>query len=260
MKTRSLLMICSSALFILAGCSSNRQTSSLPLTSGTQAPTPQATQAASPPAATPVTLPTDQTTQPATTVTASQPASSATPMAGAASTTPSPPTTTSNRALKNRLTNTCDLLNSNDLAKILVTGELEREPVQTNPVNHPVFSSEQVPATEVNCVFYEFHNPGKKDQELLQVTYWVDLPGQGTNSAAWQKAWTDAAQAGQPVSGVGEQAFLSKDGEMSFSQDGLYFTLQIVDTSRTAQQNQQIGRQIAADMLANLALMQKSGG
>jgi len=162
-------------------------------------------------------------------------------------------------SLSARLTNTCDLLNSNDLAKILVTGELEREPVQTNPVDHPVFSTENVPATEVTCVFYEFHSPGKKDQELLQVTYWLDLPGQGASATAWQKAWTDAIQTGQPVSGIGDQAFRSQNGELSFKQGSLYFTLQVVDTSRTAQQNDQITRQVASDMLNNLATMEKAG-
>ncbi len=256
MKNKSLLILCTTALFLLAGCSSNRQTSSLPLTGVTQAPTKQASKATAPPAGTQVTIPTEQITQTAVTAVPSQPASSATPIAGSASTTPSFPASTMSGALKNRLTNTCDLLNSNDLAKILVTGELEAEPVKTNPVDHPVFSNVQVPATEVTCIFYEFHNPGKKDQELLQVTYWVDLPGQGATSAAWQKAWSDAAQAGQPVRGIGEQAFQNKDGELSFSQDGLYFTLQIVDTSRTAQQNQQITDQVASDMLNNLASMQ----
>lgn len=265
---RNFLVFVGAIFFLsLAGCTAGNSSAQLPITGGTQTPiqqSPVGTAAVTaaptqPPTSAPTAMATQsQTTAP--TAMATQ-GSAATPQATSSpSATSGAPAPTINQALATRLTNTCGLLNSNDLAKILTTGELVKEPVQASPVNHPIFSSANVSATEVNCVYYEFHNPGKKDQELLQVTYWLDLPGQGVSSAAWQKAWTDAAQAGQPVSGIGAGAFTNSSGELVFEQDNLYFTLQIVDTSRTTAQNAQIQQQVASDMLNNLASMQKSGG
>ena len=258
MNGKSLIFFCTAILFSLAGCTATRQPASLPQTGGTQTAAQQTPVGTilSPTAALPsaeVTAKPVQATTPVVTMMPTQsPGTSPAATLPAQAVSPTPVITPS---LAARLTNTCDLLSSNDLAKILVTGELEREPVQANPVDHPVFSTENVPATEVTCVYYEFHNPGKKNQELLQVTYWLDLPGQGASATAWQKAWTDAAQAAQPISGIGDQAFLSQNGELSFKQGSLYFTLQVVDTSRTAEQNADITRQLANDMLQNLALM-----
>jgi len=261
MNKRPLIFLGAVIFFSLAGCTASRQTASLPQTGKTQSPvqqTPLSTvlsSIAAPPPGGATVEPTQAPTLTATMV-ATQPPGTSPAVTPAPGTSPTPPV---NPALAARLTNTCDLLSSHDLAKILVTGELEREPVQTNQVDHPLFSAENVPATEVTCVYYEFHNPGKKNQELLQVTYWLDLPGQGASATAWQKAWMDAAQAAQPVSGIGDQAFLSQYGELSFKQGSLYFTLQVVDTSRTAQQNDQITHQVANDMLNNLATMQIPG-
>jgi hypothetical protein len=260
---KKFLVFISAVLFLsLAGCSASKPSSQLPATGGTQFATqqPQAGTAAATSA--PTQPPTAAPTQPPTsapTAQATQPAASTPQVTGSPSGTSSSSAPLITPALAARLSNTCDLLNSHDLAKILVTGELVKEPVQTTPLDHPIFSTAKIPVTEVNCVYYEFHNPGKKDQELLQVTYWLDLPGQGVSSAAWQKLWTEAAKAGQPVSGIGAGAFTSNNDELTFEQDKLYFTLQIVDTSRTKAQNAQIQQQIAQDMLTNLASIQNSG-
>jgi hypothetical protein len=237
MNRKYLIFFGALILISLAGCTAGSSSAALPQTGGTR-----------PSQATPLgtSVATNGPTRPATTAPATA-APQPSPTMPGATTQPSEPPVTSGLSpdLTARLTNTCGLLNSNDLASILVTGELE---------------TENVPATEVNCVYYEFHNPGKKDQELLQVTYWLDLPGQGVSGAAWRKVWTDATQKGQQVSGIGDQAFVSSDGELSFKQGSLYFTLEIVDTSRSAQQNVQISHRLAADMLKNLASMQNSGG
>jgi hypothetical protein len=204
---------------------------------------------------------------------------SALPSIAAPTATASPtPGVAVNPALVNQLSNNCNLVNSQDLASIFGTGELEREPVKDATVDHPAFSTENVPANEVTCVMYEFHNPGKTTEELLQVTYWVDTPGQGAPGAnalahtartgalahtartsAWQRAWADAAQSGQAVSGIGDQAFFSQTGQLVFRQGGLYFTLELVDTSQTASWIEQVSRQVAKDMLQHLASLTAAG-
>ena len=218
-------------MFSLAGCVGGVKTGQVPETEGIPAPSQQ-------PAA----------------GTAARPAVTAQPATG----TPVPIPVV-NPALAARLSNTCDLLNSADLASILSTGELQREPVKTSPVKHPVFSTQNVPATEITCLFYEFHNPGKKNEELLQVTYWVDLPGQVAWLAPWQQIWKGAAKSGKNVAGIGDQAFVSSNSRLTFKKSSLYFTLEVVDTSRSADQRMQIARQLAGDMLKRLAAMQASG-
>jgi hypothetical protein len=154
--------------------------------------------------------------------------------------------------LANQLTNSCILLNSHDLARILATNELARDPVTVKAFDHPIFSEQPVSVNEVSCRFYEFHNPRKAGEELLQVTYWVDIPGQGVSSEAWRQSWLQAAASGQMVSGIGEQAFQGENGRLTFEQGNLYFTVEIVDPSRSAAQNEQISRLVAVDMIQRL--------
>jgi len=249
MNKKILVFVSAVFFLLLAGCSGSTPSGQLPGTGGTQSPTQQSQAGTTAATTAPNQAPAAAPTQPA----------ASTPEATTSPSTSGAPAPNINPVLATRLSNTCDLLNSNDLAKILVTGELVKEPVQTTPVEHPIFSTANVPVTEVNCVYYEYHNPGKKDQELLQVTYWLDMPGQGVADSAWQNVWSEAVKNGQPLSEIGTDAFTGSNGELTFKQDNFYFTLQIVDTSRTTAQNAQIQQQIAKDMLNNLALMQKSG-
>jgi predicted small lipoprotein YifL len=215
--------------------------------------------AGKPPAQIPGTQAATNTAQPATTATEPSlvaPDASATRPAPGSTSSSLPPV---DPAVAAQLTNTCGLLNSQDLATILVTGELVKEPVQVSQVGHPIFTTQPAPADEVTCVFYEFHNPGKSTQELLQVTYWVDMPGQEASAAAWGLAWSQAAQAGQAVTGAGDQAFFDSNGRLTFRQGDLYFTVEIVDTSRTPEQRSQIAKQVAADMLQHLAALPGAG-
>ncbi|MEJ2555173.1 MAG: hypothetical protein P8186_02855 [Anaerolineae bacterium] len=124
-------------------------------------------------------------------------------------------------------------------------------------VNHLVFSKATISATESSCVYYVFHEPGSKDMELLQVTYWVDRPDQAAPSA-WAQVWVDArATAAQAVSGIGDGAFYH-DGRLTFKKGSLYVTIEIVDTnlntdtSAGAHQQIEMEKRIALDTLSRL--------
>jgi hypothetical protein len=155
------------------------------------------------------------------------------------------------------LTNNCDLLDSHELAGFFSTAEVVLPTPQVSQVSQPVFSNQTVPATEVSCVFYVFHNPGSKDMVLLQVTYWLDLPDQASSSA-WSQVWTDASsQAAQSVHGIGEAAFY-QDGRLSFKQGNLYVTVETIGTQVSTQtpagvqQQLDTEKKIALDMLSRL--------
>jgi hypothetical protein len=126
-------------------------------------------------------------------------------------------------------------------------------------VNHTIFSTETVSATESSCVYYVFHRPGKKDEKFLQATYWVDIPDQAMSSG-WAQVWADAeARAAQTVPGVGGGAFYD-NGLLTFESSGIYVTIGIVDTDlntdTSAGVNQQIEmeKQIALDAQGRLAV------
>ena len=106
--------------------------------------------------------------------------------------------------------NSCRLINSNDLAHLFPPhNEIVRDPPTTGPVSHPPFSDAAAAGTETNCTFYDFHQPGKLDGWMYQVTYLIDVPDSGT-SQAWNQAWEAAkAKSAQPVSGLGDEAFVS---------------------------------------------------
>jgi hypothetical protein len=156
-----------------------------------------------------------------------------------------------------RLMNSCDLLNSRDVASLFSSAEVEGPRHRVSQVNHLVFSKATISATESSCVYYVFHEPGSKDMELLQVTYWVDIPDQAAPSA-WAQVWVDArAKAAQAVSGIGDGAFYH-DGRLTFKKGSLYVTIEIVDTNlntdTSAGANQQIEmeKRIALDTLSRL--------
>ncbi|HZD58770.1 MAG TPA: hypothetical protein VE136_18710 [Anaerolineales bacterium] len=152
------------------------------------------------------------------------------------------------------LTNNCGLLGSRELASFFPSAEVVVPTPQVSQVKRTVFSTESVSAREVSCVYLVFYHPGKKDQVLLQVTYWVDLPDQITSSV-WSQVWADAAsKATQAVAGVGDQAFF-EDGRLSFKKGSVYVTVEAVDTQINTQtpagenQQRQQEKKIALDAL-----------
>ncbi len=156
-----------------------------------------------------------------------------------------------------RLMNSCNLLNSRDVASLFSSAEVEGPKHQVSQVNHLVFSTETISATESSCIYYVFYKPGSKDMELLQVTYWVDIPDQAAPSA-WAQVWVDArSKAVQAVSGIGDDAFYN-DGRLTFKKGSLYVTIEIVGTNlktdSSAGVNQQIEmeKRIALDALSRL--------
>ena len=162
---------------------------------------------------------------------------------------PSPP---SEGATNYRLTNNCSLLNSRDIASFYSSAEVMAPVHKVSQVNHVVFSTESISATESSCIDYAFHKPGSKDMELLQVTYWVDIPGQATSSA-WAKVWTDARlKATQAVPNIGEDAFYH-NGRLTFKEGDVYVTLEAVgtnlntDTQAGVTQQIEIEKQLALD-------------
>jgi hypothetical protein len=162
------------------------------------------------------------------------------------------------------LTNQCTFLNSRDLAELFTPPTSEKVgPVHTvGSVNHTVFSSETVSATESSCVYYVFHRPGKKDEQFLQVTYWVDVPNQATPGAWAQLGANARAKGAQPVSGIGGNAFY-ENGMLTFENGNAYVTIGIIDTSLNlatpAGANQEIAmeKQLALHAQGSLKAMEK---
>jgi hypothetical protein len=155
------------------------------------------------------------------------------------------------------LMNSCDLLNSRDAASLFSSAEVEGPRHQVSQVNHLVFSTATISATESSCVYYVFHEPGSKDMELLQITYWVDIPDQAAPSA-WAQVWVDArSKAARAVSGIGDGAFYH-DGRLTFKKGSLYVTIEIVgtnlntDTSAGVNQQIEMEKRIALDALSRL--------
>jgi hypothetical protein len=155
------------------------------------------------------------------------------------------------------LMNSCDLLNSRDVASLFSSAEVEGPRHQVSQVNHLVFSTATISATESSCVYYVFHEPGSKDMELLQITYWVDIPDQAAPSA-WAQVWVDArSKAARAVSGIGDGAFYH-DGRLTFKKGSLYVTIEIVgtnlntDTSAGVNQQIEMEKRIALDALSRL--------
>jgi hypothetical protein len=159
------------------------------------------------------------------------------PSSGAEGKIPAPTATPTNQATVGpseatlaRLMNSCNLLTSRDVASLFSSAEVEGPKHQVSQVNHLVFSTAAISATESSCIYYVFHEPGSKDMELLQVTYWLDIPEQATPSA-WAQVWVDASsKAGQTVSGIGDGAFYN-DGRLTFKKSSLYVTIEIVGTT-----------------------------
>jgi hypothetical protein len=156
------------------------------------------------------------------------------------------------------LTEGCTLLNSRDVASLFSTAEVEGPRHQVSQVSHPIFSTESISATESSCIYDVFHRPGTKEQEFLEVTYWLDLPGPHVTPPAWAQVWaTTRASAAQQVSGVGDAAFYD-NGTLSFKKGTMYVTIEIIGTgvnpgtSAGAAQQLQMETQIALDAVGRL--------
>ena len=158
-----------------------------------------------------------------------------------------------------QLTSQCTLLDSQDLSGLFTPATSEKiGPMHTvGPVNHTIFSPETISATESSCVYYVYHRPGKADEKFLQVTYWVDAPDQAT-PRAWAQLGADArAKAAQTVSSIGGNAFY-ENGMLTFENGNNYVTIGIIDTelntATPAGVNQQIAmeKQLALDVQSRL--------
>lgn len=92
---------------------------------------------------------------------------------------------------------------------------------------------------------------------MLQLTYWVDVPDQGSSQAAEQAFANAKSKAAQTISGIGEDVFFNK-GRLTFKKGDVYVTVEgintSVDTTTSAGLDQQIEteKQIAADILGRL--------
>ncbi len=181
------------------------------------------------------------------------PAQTPTPQAGMTPTaSTATPSLSSTGAPDARLTSNCLLLDSRDIASLFSSAEVMKPVYQLSQVNHVIFSAENISATESSCINYAFHQPGSKDGEMLQVTYWVDVPDRATASA-WARIWTDArSKAAQAVPGIGEDAFYDH-GRLTFKEGNAYVTLEAVgsklnaDTQAGAAQQIAIEKQLALD-------------
>jgi hypothetical protein len=152
---------------------------------------------------------------------------------------------------------TCTLLSSRDAASLLTTAEIEGPDHKRAEVNHTIFSTQPISATESSCIYYVFHRPGHTDQKLLQITYWLDVRGQAT-AAAWDQVWTAArSNAAQAVSGIGDGAFYN-DGRLSFKKGSLYVTIEIITAGQDyniapgSAQQLDLEKQVALFMLPNM--------
>lgn len=208
----------------------------------------QAPVQATPPAPTPTSL-TESAGVPVT-------ASTATPAAASTPETPLPSANTLHSP------NSCNLIDSSDLAHLFTTAETNREPPEFSPVSKPAFSDAasegaQSAGKETTCVFYTFHQPGSQNGWMLQVTYRVDVP-EPSAVQGWNQAWTDAkAKSGQPVSGLADDAFAS-GAKLAIKKGDIYLTFEAIDTrldektSSGAQQLLTYEKQLAAAALARL--------
>ena len=153
---------------------------------------------------------------------------------------------------------TCNLLNSRDVDSLFSTAEVVGPVHKVDQVNHLIFSTEPISATESSCVYYVFHRPGKTDEKFLQITYWLDVSDQVTSSA-WAHVGADAmAKAAQTVPGVGGGAFYDNN-LLTFENGGMYVTIGIVDTDLNTDTSAgvrlliEMEKQIALDAQSRLA-------
>ena len=154
------------------------------------------------------------------------------------------------------LINSCELLDSRDLANLFTSHtEVILPKPQTNDVEHPIFSIGHASGTETSCIYYAFYHPGLKSEAMLQVNYWLDVPAPNASVQAWSQDWAQAkAVATQNISGLGNEAFFN-NGQLTFKMDNWYVTVEATETdldlTTSVGVNQQIAieKQLAVDML-----------
>lgn len=166
----------------------------------------------------------------------------------------SPTETTFNTLIYN-----CKLLDSHDLASFFPShAEVVLPEPQVTHVDHPIFSTGNAPGTETSCVYYTFHLPGSKEEVVLQVTYWLDLPASTAPAETWSQEWAQAkAQAEQIIPALGDEAFFY-NGRMTFKTNDLYVTVEATETNLDpntpagVDKQLAIEKQIALDILGRL--------
>lgn len=176
-------------------------------------------------------------------------------ISGCATATPSPAYLMTQTAATT-LVNSCELLNSRDLASLFTSHtEVILPKPQVHPVEHPIFSKGHASGTETTCVYYAFYHPGSKSEVMLQVNYWLDVPASYASPEFWTDDWTQAkSRATQTISDLGKGAFF-KDGQLSFKMDNWYVTVEATETdldlTTSVGVNQQVAleKQLAIDML-----------
>jgi hypothetical protein len=174
---------------------------------------------------------------------------------GCATASPSPSYIMTQTAA-NTVIDTCDLLNSRDLANLFTShAEVILPKPQINDVEHPIFSTGHASGTETSCVYYAFYLPGSKSEVMLQVNYWLDVPAPTASAEAWSQDWAQAKSvATQTISGLGNEAFFN-NGQLTFKMDNWYVTVEATETDLDLKTpvgvNQQVAieKQIAIDML-----------
>lgn len=179
-------------------------------------------------------------------------------VSGGTSATPAPQTVPTESNVE-RLSKSCDLLNSRDLASFFTShAEVMLPQPQIRQVDHPIFSTGNAPGTETSCVYYTFHLPGSSTEVVLQVNYWVEIPASSAASQAWAQDWAQAKSKDvQALSGIGDDAFCN-NGRLNFKKGDLYMTIEAQETDLDLKTptgvNKQltIEKQVALDMLNRL--------
>lgn len=174
---------------------------------------------------------------------------------GCATATPSPSYIMTQTAA-NTLIDTCNLLDSRDLANLFTSHtEVILPKPQINDVEHPIFSKGHASGTETSCIYYAFFHPGLKSEVMLQVNYWLDVPAPNASAQAWSQDWTQAKSvATQNISNLGNEAFFN-NGQLTFKMDNWYVTVEATETDLDLKTpvgvNQQVAieKQLAIDML-----------
>jgi hypothetical protein len=156
-----------------------------------------------------------------------------------------------------RIMHNCSLLNSRSVAGLFPAAEVQRPSVKVDQVDKLIFSTAGISATESSCIYYVFYKPGTKDNEMIQVTTWVDAPGE-VNPDGWSQVWTEARLgADRAVEGVGDDAFY-KNGRLTFKKGDLYVTLEVVgtnvdlNTSEGKNQQMDMEKRMALDAVGNM--------
>ncbi len=157
-----------------------------------------------------------------------------------------------------KVANSCNLINSQDLAHLFPPhNEIVKDQPKTSTVSHPPFSEAAATGTENVCTFFDFHQPGGVTGWMLQITYLVDIPDPSATTA-WSQAWAAAkTRSSQPVSGLGDDAFIG--GTNLYLKIGdAYLTFEADDThldAKTASGAQQLiayEKQLASNAMERL--------